>query len=300
MAVRGRMTVPFKTLVAAKDKATIGDTIIVLPATYYETANLAKNAVNWHFLPGATVENDSSTSDGIFNTGAVGSSCAFQVTGHGVFILSEDTTENLIKLAYSSDNISIECDRITSEGGCVESNGSVRVVCRTTDSLALTAIKLTGSGTNVLHFGSIYSGGAGAIEITGGTNDIFATRITAALGRGIKMTGGTSLIDCYEIKSTYNNSTAYGVEYANPSNTLLQIKSARIVSSYSTAVYISSGTSGLKLANCTLVSAGQYSIVGVGTPAPTIQMVGYCVGNKMNSNVTLVPLNMFIDSSGVS
>jgi len=36
LAMRGRMTIPFKTLTAAKDAAVSGDTIMVLPGTYNE------------------------------------------------------------------------------------------------------------------------------------------------------------------------------------------------------------------------------------------------------------------------
>lgn len=54
MAVRGRMTVPFKTLGAAKTAAASGDTIVVLPGEY-NAKDLLKNGVNWHFLPGAVV-----------------------------------------------------------------------------------------------------------------------------------------------------------------------------------------------------------------------------------------------------
>ena len=53
LAKRGRLTVPFKTLLAAKGAAISGDTVVVMPGTYDEN-NLAKNGVNWHLDWGAS------------------------------------------------------------------------------------------------------------------------------------------------------------------------------------------------------------------------------------------------------
>src|SRR5687767_2985172 len=67
IAVRGRMTVPFKTLTKAKTAAVSGDTIMVLPGTYNEK-NLLKHNVNWFFLPGAVVAYTGGGSGAIFDT----------------------------------------------------------------------------------------------------------------------------------------------------------------------------------------------------------------------------------------
>ena len=61
LASRGRLTIPFKTLAAAKTAAAEGDTIMVLPGQYNETANLLRNGVNWHFFAGASVNNSTGT-----------------------------------------------------------------------------------------------------------------------------------------------------------------------------------------------------------------------------------------------
>lgn len=55
LATRGRMTIPFKTLAAAKNAAASGDTIIVLPGTHSTDQQLAKQGVNWHAMNGAVV-----------------------------------------------------------------------------------------------------------------------------------------------------------------------------------------------------------------------------------------------------
>src|ERR1041384_8369443 len=82
LAVRGRMTIPFRTLTAAKHAAIAGDTIMVLPGTYDES-NLLRHQVNWHFMSGARVDTD----DAIFDAGPDGtnSEVASRITGHGDF-----------------------------------------------------------------------------------------------------------------------------------------------------------------------------------------------------------------------
>jgi hypothetical protein len=89
-AQRGRREAPFKTCGLAKTLAQSGDTIIVQPGAYNET-NLAKNGVNWHFQPGATVAyvavlTDSTPVSGIFDDG--GAAMTFEVTGDGQFTMS--------------------------------------------------------------------------------------------------------------------------------------------------------------------------------------------------------------------
>jgi len=59
---------PFATLAAAKDAASAGDTVVVLPGSYPVGlgADLLKPGVNWHFFAGATVT--SAVAEAIFNT----------------------------------------------------------------------------------------------------------------------------------------------------------------------------------------------------------------------------------------
>lgn len=88
---------PFKTLSAAKAAAQSGDTIIVLPGTYRD-ANLLKNGVSWHFLPGAKVYRtraDSTAAPSIFDDGPNGTNSAVTcvITGQGEFYV-DDTLIN--------------------------------------------------------------------------------------------------------------------------------------------------------------------------------------------------------------
>ncbi len=82
-AVRGRLTIPFRSLGAAKAAAQSGDTIMVMPGEYNER-DLAKDGVNWHFLSGAIV-NYSGTAGDIFETSSSGSGMKFKVSGSGIF-----------------------------------------------------------------------------------------------------------------------------------------------------------------------------------------------------------------------
>lgn len=89
----------YRTLTAAKNKAVSGDTIIVFPGTYRET-DLLKNGVNWHFVPGATVVNDVSSTaikngtqatKAIFDDG--GNAIVSRISGFGEFVTTFGTAD---------------------------------------------------------------------------------------------------------------------------------------------------------------------------------------------------------------
>ena len=122
----------FRTLTAAKNEATTGDTIIVYPGTYEEN-DLLKDGVNWHFMAGAlvTYTNDGSAlTYGIFDdrtTGAV--TCA--ITGDGDFHFgcevknygtdadpvatptNNGTTKGMLTITESDSDVTFTCRNVT-------------------------------------------------------------------------------------------------------------------------------------------------------------------------------------------
>jgi len=54
-AVKGSIAQPYKTLTAAKNAASVGDTIHVFPGLYNQDTYIAKNGVDWFFELGARV-----------------------------------------------------------------------------------------------------------------------------------------------------------------------------------------------------------------------------------------------------
>lgn len=90
-------------LIEARDAATSGDTIIVLPGSYTvpEREQLLKAGVNWHFMPGAEVTKTikdlrfAGTAYGIFDDRATGAiDC--KVTGYGVFTFDAGQTNDAV------------------------------------------------------------------------------------------------------------------------------------------------------------------------------------------------------------
>jgi hypothetical protein len=302
LAVRGRMSIPFRTLTAAKNAAKAGDTIMVMPGTYAERG-LAKNGVNWHFLTGATVNFDGTGAISLFDTASVGSACSFKITGTGVFNLTTDTGANsAFNLAYSGDDVMIECDKITcSRGPAVSSSGSLRLRCNSLSSSLAETVYLA-SGTNRLIVSEITSSGGHAIRIVGGTNDVDALRISSSGGNGVYVTAGTTHLRAFEISS----SGGYGLEFAGPYDPTVIVHGARIFSTVygCYAVWISEGSSGLKLSSCTLIGGPSAAPI-VAASAFTVQIHGACTANyPVGGNISTIPLtqnpNMYSYHSSIS
>lgn len=133
------MSLPYKTLLAAKNAARSGDTIVVAAGTYQMTESLLKNGVNWHFLPGATVVNDltplskmegSAVTQAIFDD--LNTAIVSKITGSGTFLvlfgiqrwddgeaLPIDTNVNrytFVRLRHASSDVTIEFERATYSG----------------------------------------------------------------------------------------------------------------------------------------------------------------------------------------
>src|SRR5262245_43472581 len=125
VAVRGRLTIPFLTLGAAKRAAQAGDTIIVMPGTYDET-DLAKDGVNWHFMNGAKVAYTGSISSQLF---LVNSSMTFKVTGYGGFTHNGTTgSKSVLAVSNGSSNVTFKCLSMSATDTCVDITAGATVL----------------------------------------------------------------------------------------------------------------------------------------------------------------------------
>jgi hypothetical protein len=278
LATRGRMTIPFKTLVAAKNAAGnipgVADTIIVLPGTHYTDQQLAKSGVNWHATNGAVIMG-TATNTPLF---LINAQMAFQVTGAGVFVLSQGThvlevthsladvyfqarqllgLQSAIKVTTTGARATVEADLISGEDSSAidVSNGTLRVKAR-----------------------EIFSNSLHGVNMSGGTADIDAFQIKSLGGKGIYFSAGTARIRAFEILAT----TAPAVEYTYGGT--LTIQNARLVSTYNSstgrAVYASGGSSGITLHSCVLISHSSASESIDAAGAFTVQFHGMCTANK--------------------
>jgi len=296
-AVRGRLSAPFLTLTAAKLAAIAGDTIIVLPGTYNEK-NLAKNGVNWHFENGAVISYSGMAAGGVFDTAVAGGICAFNVTGRGVFkVLSEPAPAPVLKSFYGGDAINLECERIDALGAAIEVAGTVSVRCHDLKSSSTGCVSVFASAVLSLRANKISSSGGNAVEVSGGVADIDARWISSTAGKGVRFSAGVLYLTAYEVSST----TDYALEYASAYSTLCRVHHARLVSTAAggagKAVYVSAGSTNLRLVNCTLVGAVP-ATASIDTPAATtVVLYGECVANlAKGANVTVVGSALTVNS----
>jgi len=284
LAERERMTIPFMTLASARDAAQSGDTIVVLPGTYDEN-DLAKDGVNWHFLPGAIVDYDGS-GDALFDT--TGGAMAFKVTGHGVFKTSSGTVRG-VYLANSGDDVSIEFDEFETSGSTLVSKGALTAVGHRIRSLVSDALYIEGSSNNNIDVRHVEADtGIGVHINASSTSCVVRIRSFEIVSNGdvaLGFTGGTAYIDAYEIKSTTDQAVAYDSYGNHP----LHLRVNRIVSTASgggqpaITIDLGSGSSPgqLRLYDCILISQNSsYSITSVTAGARYVLVMGTCYGNK--------------------
>src|SRR5437867_5395120 len=237
LAVRGRLTIPFRTLTAAKAAAQPGDTIMVLPGTYNEK-NLLKNGVNWHFFPGAKVDYTQGGSGAIFDTSAstgTGTAVACVISGAGDF---NNQTNEVLKLTSSGSVISLRALQLFAQGTCVQVSG-------TSDDVTLEVQRgitagtghgvLVDGGTCIVKAYSLYSSGGSALRSTGGTFDVTAASLFAS-NEAIAFAGasstGLAIVRATEITSAANAAVIYSAGSPYPA---LHIHTARIKSGYNNA-----------------------------------------------------------------
>lgn len=296
-AQRGKMQWPFLTLTAAKAAAVAGDTVVVFPGTYNDT-NLAKNGVNWHFMPGAIVDFVDATLallTAIFDTSipyGAGTACTFSVTGHGVFRLTHCSAP-LLTSAWPADSILIECDSIETPVTAIGSRGYLRLAC---PSIAAggPAIVLGLQANSWLQLSTVATTDDGAAIVNGGDfTSIFADSITGATG-GIQSSAGPCYVAAREIK------TAEGVAVATLNGTagLCSIRGARLVTGDSSAgVAATVAGSKLTLIGCHLYGSDVGGVSLYAPAAANVYLYGESTANfAKHANVTLVGSALTVDA----
>ena len=284
LATRGRMTIPFKTLSAAKNAAQSGDTIMVLPGTYDED-DLLKDDVNWFFFPGAII--DSTSGSPVFDTDA--SSITSIIGGHGEFYADGI----VVNFAGSDAEITLEALRMESRNEqcirCTSASGRIHV--KVFDSIKApsgVAIECNGSATEqIFEADSIDAGGYSIYGLAGGAYVKARTILCDSVP--IKIEGGSAfVVEAFEIIPASDNS---GV-YHNTTAALLTVRGARIVSTGSaSAVYIADAASNkVRLSECLLIADSGIPAIDAANAATQVHVLGGTAGNRdKGSNITVVP-----------
>jgi hypothetical protein len=236
LAARGRMTIPFKTLTAAKNAAASGDTIIVLPGTYPEK-NLLKNGVNWHFFTGAKVSYSGSDGGGIFDTGpdGTGSAVVSKITGFGVFERFNTVSTGHVVYSYASgSDLVIHARSLAAQSAsCVKTlNGDGKLEIQVSGDISGTvgrAVDIGGTAgsnnVNIIRAYRLHSSSSPGLDVSGGNVDVIAQYVSSTGDAGIKVAGGSGsniVVRAYEISA----STTSGIHYNAASNPLLTILGA--------------------------------------------------------------------------
>jgi hypothetical protein len=104
---------PYAHLQAAQAVASAGDTIVVFPYYYYPPGNLAKDQVNWYFLPGCEiVYNPVNAATALFDAPGF----TTRIYGYGRFHTNltgtVTATASLIRAAGSGSSVTLEADLI--------------------------------------------------------------------------------------------------------------------------------------------------------------------------------------------
>jgi hypothetical protein len=292
LATRGQLSVPFKTLTAAKNAASEGDTIMVLPGTYYDH-DLAEDGINWHFFSGAKVIGDvSGTGTALFD---VPEDAAMVVSGEGEFDTTYDS-DYVLKIAASGAEIDfaarnivgrvsavqvtaesvvrVRADRISSSiGSCLDVRDGV---------VTIDAVEVSVATTGVI---GLYFQGAGETHVR-------AQRISGGLYAAFCVGDVTVDIEAYEMQSP---SSALVVGLLGDDDGVVTIRNTRLLSADSSdpTVWILDGFTatppGLRLWNCFLKTASGESIKNDGTGAAYVGLYGKCTANDgFATNVSAV------------
>lgn len=305
LAVRGRMTIPFQSLGAAKDAAQSGDTITVMPGNYSEK-NLLKNGVSWFFLPGAVVNYAGGAAGAIFDTSAAyGSNGVVNcfIAGYGVFILTTANagTSNVLYCDNGS-SISIQARSLQSTNATIKVTAGAcqvqvieDVICPASDAVSVSG------GTLTVYARDIITSGGCCLRVPSGsgTVDIFGRKLSSSTDHGVSIestSSGTATIRAYEILASSSNK--YAVYCNNTGGEVLTIIGARLKTSWSgTGSYaVKFGTASsdkLKLANCVLIAgpSAMYSMDSTnnGAVVDILNGVTANVAYHAAGNISLVP-----------
>lgn len=279
LATRGRLTIPFKTLTAAKEAAKPGDTIMVLPGTYNEN-NLLKNGVNWHFFAGAVV-----TASGAIFSGE-GSTI---VTGFGDFT----ATGSVVSI---DGNCHFEALRmVAGPAPCIQCEGGEMVVKVAKSITAIADILLLSGGSSRIQVPVISGSNGYSVKVEGGSHQVHAHLIYASADVAICITGGSLVVEAHEINAGSAQAVLHQADMGR-----LEIKGARVISGTSEAINIvgtDSWPDRLKLNSCLLKGAGSHSIE-TEDPGPVVQLLGgTCATQDVNTtNITKIGDFETIDS----
>jgi hypothetical protein len=287
LAARGRLTIPFRTLAAARDAATEGDTIVVLPGVYTDD-DLLRDGVNWHFMNGAMVDAGAVIFD------ASGGGITSVVSGSGEFMSSD-------KVVYSSgSDITIEALNLTATSAdciqCSGATGSVHIKARGTISAPSgVAIVIDGSASgHIIEAFSISATGYGISMLDGG--GYVRAHVISSGSVAVKISDGAALvIDAFEI----NSSATYAVSH-DSADTLLTVRGARIVSDSTNAVYLGSscGSDTVRLYGCLLISDGVAKAITAATGSTRVQLAGGTYGNNdKDTTVTVAGSSWAFDTN---
>lgn len=154
------VNLPFRTLTAAKNFATSGQTIVVMPGTYTGENNLLKDGVNWFFMAGATInytDPGSGPAYGIFDdrpTGAV--TC--KILGLGDFFWSTGVRmydafgnpfppngtnmKGLFVMTQANSNIVFQARRLSIEVMINQSNANIAALHLITGTADVTCVDI--------------------------------------------------------------------------------------------------------------------------------------------------------------
>jgi hypothetical protein len=286
LAVRGRLSVPFKTLSAAKNAAVSGDTMLVLPGTYNDQ-DLAKDGVNWHFIIGASVVGSGGTAIFRASTGMT-----FKVTGYGAF-----TSATYILEVTAAATIFFQCkSMINATPTCIRITSGSEIIVEADDisSQESSTIDVTG-GTIHVRARRIYCESAHAINLAGASINIDAYNIVSGYVAALRVAGAGALtVRAQEIKTEY---TGHTIEYNNSSNTgTVLVRGARIVSPDDRCVYFASGGNTsppthpvVRLDRCVLIAGGGESIGSAGGASAKVLVYSLWVANVAKAAaITLV------------
>ena len=292
LAVRERLTVPFKTLNGAKAAAVSGDTIVVMPGTYNER-NLLKNNVNWHFLNGAIVLFNGTGDGAIFDTSANGTNAAVvsQITGFGDFRCSPTSgTAHVIHSDANNSTLYVEARRLIATQECVNvsdnGTGSLHlVVHESIQGNSADAILFNGgnSASNIIRAHRIYTSGGACLQVNSGNADVRAHVIESSADAAIRIEGGSGriVVQAFEIHSQTSSAIFYDAFYS-PELIVLQsrIKSS-LNSLYGRAVQIDSASSNaVKLSGCVLLPYSTADSIYADNTGTKVQLHSQCVSTK--------------------
>jgi hypothetical protein len=313
LAAVGRLTIPFKTLAAARDAAAplassdAPITIMVLPGVYYGH-DLARPDVHWHFFNQTKVIGDSTaTGEALFN---VGEEVQLVVSGEGDFDAYD--CDYVLKIDGSGADVAFSARRLAGGTSALQvssASGGSRVHLRAeyVSSTAGSCIDVRAGVAMIdVHeiiaavsnsYAAIYSQGGGELHVRAITIETFGTASSSA---AVMVYGGLNLkvdIEAYEIRAVRN---VIVVSRLDGYDGLIMIRNSRIVSGDNyAAVVIQDGFNAsppaLRLWNCFVNSTG-YAVYRASSGGYA-GFYGKCVAKGTLYNVTAV--GDFVGSSSL-